>query len=48
MCLGKLRAEHLEDMDHAVPDLQIDSDPNGARHVRKHDGFVQHRFAVAD
>jgi hypothetical protein len=48
MRLGKLRTEHLEDVDHAVPHLQIDVDPGGARHVGKHDGIVQHGFAIAD
>ena len=48
MRLGKLRTEHLEDMDHAVPDFQINIDAGGARLVGKHDGIVQYGFSVAD
>src|SRR5207248_865681 len=48
MRLSKFRTEHLEDMDHAVPDLQTNIDPGGARLVGEHNGIIQHGFAVAD
>ena len=39
--LGKLRSEHLEDVDHAIPDLQINLDTGGVRLVGKHHGIVR-------
>ena len=48
MGLGKLGAEHLEDMDHAVPDLQINIDTRSARLVGEHNEIIQHGFVVAD
>ena len=39
--------KHLEDVDHAVPDLQFDIDAGGQRPVRQHGGIVAHGFAIA-
>jgi len=46
--LREFRGKHLEDVDHAVPDLQFDIDAGGACLVGKHDGVIEHGFAVAD
>ncbi len=45
MRLGKLHPEHLEDVDHTIPTLQMNIDTGGARQVGKHDGIIQHGFA---
>src|SRR6202011_3738003 len=46
--LAELCAEHLKDVDHAVPDLQLDIDAGRPRLVREHRGVTEYRFTVAD
>ena len=46
--LGKFLAEHLEHVDHAIPDLESTSTPAARALLRELHGIVEHRLAVAD